>query len=156
MARPRSKIKEICQNSDCTHYLKQTGKDIIKRGINRAGNRQFYCFHCRKYFVETKGTPMYNRKLSERKIKEICKELVDKKGLRKVARSKHVDKNTVSSLLHALASHALQMTNYLVHDLGLKTYEVDELWTFAKKNLKGLNPSTINSLNQAKLLLQRA
>lgn len=99
---------------------------------------------------------MYNRKLSERKIKEICKELVDKKGLRKVARSKHVDKNTVSSLLHALASHALQMTNYLVHDLGLKTYEVDELWTFAKKNLKGLNPSTINSLNQAKLLLQRA
>lgn len=156
MARPRSKIKEVCQNLGCTHYLKQTGKNVIKRGINRAGNRQYYCFHCKKYFVETKGTPMYHRKLSERKIKEICKELVEKKGVRKVAKSEHVDKNTVSSLLHALAAHALQMTNYLVHDLGLKTYEVDELWTFAKKNLKGLSPTTINSLNQAKLLLQRA
>lgn len=156
MARPRSKIKEVCQNSGCTYYLKETGKDIIKRGINRAGNRQYFCFNCNKYFVETKGTPRYNRKLSERKIKEICKELVAKKGVRKVAESKNVDKNTVSSLLHHLASHALQMTNYLVHDLGLKTYEVDELWTFAKKNLKGLNPTTINSLNQAKQLLQHA
>ena len=156
MSRPRTKIKEVCQNKDCTHYLKETGKDIIKRGINRAGNRQYYCCHCKKYFVNTKGTPMYNRKLSERKIKKLCKELVRKNGVRSVAESVNIDKNTVCSYLNILAKHALVMTNYLVHDLRLSAYEVDELWTFIKKNKKNLDLPTINSLNQAKRLLQRA
>ena len=94
--------------------------------------------------------------MSERKIKAICKELVEKKGVRAVERTMHIHRDTVSSLLHALALHAKEMTDYLVHDLGLSTYEVDELWTFVKKNLKGLNPKTINSLNQARQLLQHA
>jgi transposase-like protein len=156
MARPRSKIKEVCQNENCSHFRKEVGKDIIKRGKNSAGHRQYYCFNCEQYFVETKGTPMYNRKLSERKIKAICKELVEKKGIRAVERTMNVHRDTVSALLHDLANHAKDMTNHLVQDLGLSTYEVDELWTFVKKNLKGLSPTTINSLNQAKQSLQLA
>ena len=156
MARPRSKNKVVCQNPECAYYRKETGKDIIKKGFNRAKHRQYLCLHCKTYLVETKGTPLYNRKLSERKIKSICKELVQKKGVRQVAESENVDKNTVSGLLHSLAKHALQMTNYLVHDLGLSAYEVDELWTVVKKKLKRLSPSTIRSLDRAKRLLQRA
>jgi len=155
MARPRSKIKVVCPNKECPYYLKERGKDIIKRGINSAGHRQYYCFHCHKYFVETKGTPMYNRKLSERKVKKLCKELVHKKGVRSVAETVNVDKNTVCSYLEILARHALVMTNYLVHDLGLSAYEVDELWTFIKKNKRDLSPTMISSLNQAKQLLQQ-
>ena len=156
MARPRAKIKEVCQNENCSHYRKEKDKDIIRRGINSAGHKQFFCFHCKKYFVETKGTPLFNRKLSERKIKDICKELVEKKGVRAVERSMHVHRDTISDLLHSLAMHAKEMTLYLVHDLGLSKYEVDELWTFVKKNLKDLSPTTINSLNQAKQSLQLA
>jgi len=156
MARPRSKIKVVCQNEVCSHFQKENGRDIIKRGKNRAGNKQYYCFHCEKYFVETKGTPLYNRKLKERKIKAICKELVEKKGVRAVSRTLHVNKNTVCTLLDDLAKHAIKMTNYLVHDLGLSAYEVDELWTFVKKNKKNLDSKTINSLNQARQLLQHA
>ena len=97
---------------------------------------------------------MYNKKLKERKIKAICKELDEKKGIRAVSRTLNVNKNTVCNLLDDLAKHAIKMTNYLVHDLGLSTYEVDELWTLIKKNKKNLDPKTINSLNQAKQLLQ--
>lgn len=98
---------------------------------------------------------MYNRKLSEKKIIEVCKELVRKNGVRSAAQSVHVDKNTVCSLLRDVAEHALQMTNYLVHDLGLSAYEVDELLTFIKKSKKGLTPTMISSLTQARQQLQR-
>lgn len=156
MARPRSKIKVVCQNETCSYFLKEEGKDIIKRGINRAGHRQYFCFHCRTYFVETKGTPMYNRKISERKIKSICKELVKKKGMRSVAESVNVNKNTICNLLADLAKHALKLTNYLVHDLGLSTYEVDELYTFIKKSKKNLTPQMLKSLDKARQSLQHA
>ena len=156
MARPRSKIKEVCQNNDCSYYRKEKSKDIVKRGKNTAGNQRYFCFHCKSYFVKTKGTPMYRRRMSERKVKAICKELVEKKGIRAVERTMNVHRDTISSLLHDLASHAKEMTQHLVHDLGLSTYEVDEIWTFIKKNLKDLSPATINSLNQAKRSLQLA
>ncbi len=32
MVRPRGEIKVICQNEKCKYYLKEEGKDIIKRG----------------------------------------------------------------------------------------------------------------------------
>lgn len=156
MARPRSKIKEVCQNENCPYYRKEKGNNIIMRGKNIAGHQRYFCFHCNKYFVKTKGTPMYRRRMSEREVKAICKELVEKKGIRAVERTLHVHRDTVSSLLHDLANHAKEMNQHLVKDLGLSTYEVDELWTFVKKNLKGLSPTTINSLNRAKQLLQLA
>ena len=155
MARPRSKIKTVCQNNTCSHYQKENGKNIIKRGFNTAGHQRYYCFNCNQYSVETKGTPLYQKKLSERKIKAICKDLVEKRGIRAVERAQHVHRDTVSKLLHDVAFHAKDMTNHLVHDLGLSTYEVDEILTFIKKNLKNLSPKTINSLNQAKLQLQQ-
>lgn len=156
MARSRSKINEVCQNENCSHYRKEKGKDIIKRGKNNAGHQRFFCFHCNKYSVKTKGTPMYRRRMSERKVKAICKELVEKKGIRAVERTMHVHRDTISGLLHDLAVHAKEMNQHLVQDLGLSAYEVDELWTFVKKNLKDLSPTTIHSLNQAKQWLQLA
>jgi len=83
--------------------------------------------------------------LSERKIKEICKELVEKKGVRAISRTHNVNKNTICSLLNDLANHAVEMTKYLVHDLDLKTYEVDEILTFVKKNKKHLSQKQIYS-----------
>jgi len=156
MARPRGKMLVVCQNKNCLYYLKETGKNIIKRGFNRAKHRQYFCFNCNQYFVETKGTPLYQKKLSERKIKDICKELVEKKGVRAISRTHNVNKNTVCSLLSSLANHAIIMTNYLVHDLKLNTYEVDEILTYVKKNKKNLSQKQIYSLNRARQQLQHA
>jgi transposase-like protein len=156
MARPRGKISVVCQNENCSHYQKETGKNIIKRGFNRAKHRQYFCFNCNQYFVETKGTPLYQRKLKEQKIKSICRELVEKKGVRAISRTHHVNKNTVSDLLDDLANHAIQMTEYLVKDLKLSTYEVDEILTFVKKNKKHLTVKQIYSLNQARQQLRHA
>lgn len=155
MARPRGKIKVVCQNEKCTHYRREEGKDIIKRGTNRAGHRQYFCFHCNKYFTETKGTPLYNRKMSERKIKAICKELVEKKGVRAIERTHSVHRDTVSRLIDDVATHAVAMSKYLVHDLGLGVYEADEILTFIKKSKKRLTRTQQSSLDEARQLLRQ-
>ena len=155
MARPKSKISVVCQNKKCLLFLKEMGKDIVKRGKNTAGHQRFFCNNCKHYFVETKGTPLYNRKIKEYKIKAICKEIVETGGIRSTERKVHVHRDTITRIINALGEHALQITNYLVHDLDLSVYEVDELWTFIKKSRKDLSPTTINSLNQAKQLLQQ-
>ena len=155
MARPKTHSKAVCQNPNCIFFRKETGKDITKQGKNYAGHQRFLCKHCNVVFVETKGTPLYQKKLSEKKIKAICKELVEKKGIRAVERTLHVHRDTVGNLLKGLAEHALSMTNYMVHDLGLSTYEVDEIWTFVKKNKKNLSEKTMNSLSAMKPLSRR-
>ena len=155
MARPRVKNKAVCQNESCSYFRKEVGKDITRQGKNYACHQRFLCKHCNVVFVETKGTPLYQKKLSERKIKELCKELVRKNGVRSAAKRVNVNKNTACAYLDTLANHALELTNHLVNDLGLGAYEVDELLTFVKKRKKNLTPTMIASLTQAKQQLQR-
>lgn len=156
MARLRSKNKAVCQNKDCSYFRREKGKDIVKRGTNTAGHQRFYCNHCRRYLVETKGTPLYNRKLSERKIKQICKEFVETRGIRATERMVHVHRDTISRLLKDLGGHAREMSNYLVHDLGLSTYEVDEIWAIVKKNRDARSMTKMSSLDKERLLSRPA
>ena len=156
MARPATKNKAVCQKSQCSFFRNERGKDITKQGRNYAGHQRFLCKHCNKSFAETKGTPLYQKKLSERKIIQICKELVEKKGIRAVERTLGVHRDTICNLLNDVANHALAMTNHMVHDLGLSTYEADEILTIVKKNKKNLTKKQIYSLNQAKRQLQQS
>lgn len=146
MARPKSKNNATCQNKKCLFFQKEKNKDITRQGKNYAGHMRFLCKHCNTYFVDTKGTPLYRRRLSERKIKQLCKELVEKKGVRAVARTININKNTISSYLSAFAEHAKEVSKYFIKDLGLSTYEVDEFWTFVKKNKKNLSKTARKNL----------
>jgi len=148
MARPRGKIKTVCQNKKCGFFRKESGKDIVKRGFNRAGTQRYYCNHCQKYFVERSGTPLYRRRLSSQKVKRLCLLLVEKNGIRAISRITHLNKNTVVDWLDNLAAHAKEMTDYLVHDLDLNTYEVDEFWTFIKKTKRKMSTQAQNGLSK--------
>lgn len=147
MSRPKSKISVVCQNKNCSFYQKEQGKDITKQGKNYAGHQRYLCKHCHVAFVETKGTPLYCRKFDERKIKQLCKELVEKKGIRAVERTMHIHRDTIGSYLSALAEHAVMISKYMTTDLKLSAYEVDEIWTFVKKNKKKLSPIARKNLN---------
>ncbi len=146
MARPRSKIKAVCENKNCLHYHKNKNKDIVKIGKSEQGVQRFFCHYCKKSFVETKGTPLYNRKLSKDKILLLCKELVERKGLRAVQRTTGIHRDTVGNYLTAFAEHAVKISSYLTKDLGLTTHEMDEFWTFIKKNKKKLSAEARKNL----------
>ena len=139
MARPRSKIDTACQNPNCKYYLKEEGKDILKRGKNRAGHQQYYCNHCRKWFVETVNTPLYHKHLSKSEVIQICKHLVEKNGIRSIERITGHHRDTISRLLEDLGIHAAYMNDILLNEVQLGQFEVDEMWSFIKKNRKKLS-----------------
>ena len=146
MARPRSNIKTVCQNERCSYFRKEEGKDIIKKGKNYAKHQRFLCQHCTVVFVDTKGTPLYRRKLSEKKIKNLCEELVETKGIRALERTVKIHRDTIGSYLSAFAEHAKEMSKYLTKNVGLSAHELDEFWTFVKKNKKKLSPIAMKNL----------
>jgi transposase-like protein len=156
MARPRKNHKVVCQNNKCGYYRLEIGKDIIARGINKAGHRQYKCLYCNTYFTDTKGTPLFNLKTPERKVKEICTEFMEGKGIRSIERKVHIHRDTICTILDKLGKHAKELTEYLVHDLKLSTYEVDELFATIQKKRKGLSQREMNSLAEARKSLQHA
>ncbi len=139
MARPRDKIEITCQNPDCKYYMKQEGKDILKRGKNRAGHQQYYCNHCHTWFVETANTPLYHKHLSKEDIIQICKHLVEKNGIRSIERITGIHRDTIGHLLEELALHAEYVNDILMNEIKLGQFEVDEMWTTIKKNRRKLS-----------------
>ena len=139
MARPRSKSDITCQNPMCRYFLKEKGKDIVKRGRNRAGHQQYYCNHCCRWFVETANTPLYRKHMPESEIIDICKHLVEKNGIRSIERITGHHRDTIGRLLEDMAEHAERMNDYLIRNLKLTPFECDELWSVVKKNRRRLS-----------------
>lgn len=139
MARPRGEIKVVCQNEKCRFYLKEEGKDIIKRGKYRTGHQRYFCKHCKTFFMETKGTPLYHKHLSISEIVDICKHLVEKNGIRSIERITGHHRDTIGQLLEDLALHAEMVNSILLQEVKLEQFEVDEMWTFIKKNKRKLS-----------------
>ncbi len=100
--------------------------------------------------METKGTPLYRRRLSEEEITQICKLLVEKNGIRSIERITGHHRDTIGRLLEDLAEHAEKMNEYLITNVGLSPMECDELWSMVKKNRKKL--STMAQLNLKKVM----
>jgi len=140
MARPRGKIEVTCQNPKCSYYLIEKGKDIIKRGKYRTGHQRYYCKHCSTFFMETKGSPLYRKHLSKEEIIQICKHLVEKNGIRSIERITGHHRDTIGRLLEDLAKHAAMVNDFLLNEVKLDSFELDELWTMVKKNKRMLSP----------------
>jgi len=150
MTRPRGKIDAVCQNRKCRYYLKENGKDIIRSGVYKTtGHQRYYCIHCGAYFMETKGTPLYRKHLSEKEITNICKHLVERNGIRSIERLTNHHRDTVGNLLEDMAEHAEKVNLFLTKNLGLSDYECDEFWTFVKKSKRKLTPIAEINLKKA-------
>jgi len=148
MGRIRNKNNAVCENKECCYFHTKKNKDVVRIGKSRQGVQRFLCKKCNKSFVETKGTPLYNRKLSRDKILLLCKELVERKGLRAVQRTTGIHRDTVGNYLSIFAEHAVSVSSYLTKDLGLTTHEMDEFWTFIKKKKKSLIAKKMKNLKQ--------
>jgi len=146
MARSRSIIDITCQNQKCRYFLVDDGKDILKRGKNTAGHQRYYCNHCETWFVETTNTPLYHKHLSKSEIIQICKHLVEKNGIRSIERITGHHRDTISRLLEDMAYHAKMMNEFLLKDVELGQFEVDELWSFIKKNKRRLSREAQNQI----------
>jgi transposase-like protein len=151
---PNSKLevdpqKEFCSNPNCRDYGKRDAGNIVKYGHYRNGRQRFKCKTCGRVFVETKNTVFYNRKLSEDQIIMICKLLVERNGIRAIERIMEIHRDTVSNVVEDLARHAREVTDFLIKNVGLTEVQVDEMWSFVKKNKRKLTGEMVTQIDMA-------
>ncbi len=140
---------QICLNPDCPDYRKKKIGHIIKKGFNAKGNQMFKCKICGVRFPETKGTVFYNRHLKEEQIIMVCKLLVEKNGVRAIERITGIHRDTISNVIEDLARHAREVTDLLIKNVGLTQIQVDEMWSFVKKNKRKLNREMLDQIEMA-------
>jgi len=72
---------------------------------------------------------------------EIIEHLMEGNGVRPASRLCRVSRNTIASLLLAVARGATWLHNRLVRDLDVVHIEADELHSFVKKRVKNITPA---------------
>ena len=138
----------FCQNKSCRTYGKKRLGNLCSNGHDRNGARKLLCKDCGKSFNETKGTPFYGKHLSKREIIKISKQFVEKTSLRGVARATGHHLDTIRNLASDVAEHCYDVTAFLIKDVKLGTYEIDEFWSFVKKNKKKLSKKSLETMNR--------
>ena len=148
MPRKPKKLNISCHNKNCRAYNKVKLGNIILYGHKMNGTRNYKCTECGKQFVRTKGTPFYWRKMKKKEIIYICKLFVEKLSFRAIARVTGHKLDTIANLARDIAVHCEAVTDWLLHDVGLTPIEVDEMWSYVKKNKKKLPISTQKTMNR--------
>jgi hypothetical protein len=92
------------------------------------------------------NTPLYHKHLSKDKIIQICKHLVEKNSIRSIERITGHHRDTIGRLLEDMACHAEMMNEFLLKDVELGQFEVDEIWSFIKKNKRRLSKEARNQI----------
>ena len=151
--RKPSKLNIACPNNKCRFFNKKFKENIVKNGRKKNKLRNYKCTSCGKQFVETFGTLLYHKKMKKKEIAKICDLFVEKISFRGVARATHHKLDTIRNLAEDMANHAKAANNFMLYDLNLNVIEVDEIWTFVKKNKKNLERTIINSVNREMRIL---
>ena len=138
MSRPRVSNDKVCPNQSCKFFKKIEGKDIRKQGCNKAGHQRYQCMHCNKFFVETINTPMYHRHISEEDLILIGKLLVEKMGNRPISRVTGFALDTIAGIINDIILHAAEFNELMKGKAKVGPVELDEMWTFVKKNKRTL------------------
>lgn len=149
MPKKRRKLDVFCQNPNCGCFNKKDLKNIVRNGKKANGTQNYKCTECGVSFVRTKGTMFYHKKLSKKEIVNLCRHLVETNSFRGVARATQHNKNTVCSYVEQIAKHCEQANDILIHDVKLGTHEIDEFWSFVKKNKKTLPRNFSQTLSKA-------
>ena len=140
---------QICLNENCPDYRKKNKVHITKKAFNAKGKQMFKCKTCGIRFPESKGTVFYKRHLTDEQIILICKLLVEKNSIRTIERIMEIHRDTISSVINDLATHAREVTDFLITNVGLSHIEVDEMWSFVKKKKRKLTKEMLDQINLA-------
>jgi len=127
-----------CPNEYCEKHGDIDGGNIVfrrKYGKKESQNL-FACNACKKTFSERKGTPFFGFHLPEEKIFTIIRCLVEGNGTRATARICGVHRDTVTKIIRLFGAHAKKVSQCFLKNYPLKECQLDEMWSFIKKNKK--------------------
>jgi transposase-like protein len=138
---PKPKYLDItCPNAKCKQYGKKGLGNVVSNGTYRTKStgkaRLFLCRTCGKAFSSRTGTAFFDLRSPRKKVLMGLRLLAEGLGLRSTSRVLEIKLDTIRRWLATAALHCEQVSDMLVQDLNLSQVQVDELWTFVKKNTK--------------------
>jgi transposase-like protein len=138
---PKPKYLDVtCPNAKCRQYGKKGLGNVVSNGTYRTRStgkaRLFLCRTCGKAFSSRTGTAFFGLRSPKKKVLMGLKLLAEGLGLRGTSRVLEVKLDTIRGWLATAALHCEQVSDILLRDLRLSQVQVDELWTFVKKNTK--------------------
>ncbi len=138
---PKPKYLDIvCPNPKCKQYDKKGLGNVVSNGTYRTRStgkaRLFLCRTCGKAFSSRSGTAFFDLRSPRKKVLMGLRLLAEGLGLRGTSRVLEIKLDTIRRWLATAALHCEQVSDMLVRDLNLSQVQVDELWTFVKKNTK--------------------
>jgi transposase-like protein len=138
---PKPKYLDItCPNPKCRQYGKKGLGNVVSNGTYRTKStgkaRLFLCRSCGKAFSSRTGTAFFDLRSPRKKVLMGLRLLAEGLGLRSTSRVLEIKLDTIRRWLATAALHCEQVSDMLVRDLNLSQVQVDELWTFVKKNTK--------------------
>ena len=142
----RKCLNEPCPNSECARY--QKSKDVVKRGRNRARHQQFLCRSCGHWFVETHGTPLYYKNLSQDAVVRICRLLSEGYSIRSIEGATGHHRDTVGRLVRDLALQPEWTTNMLRKKHDWSWNRIASFWEQVLVSKKTLSPEVREALER--------
>jgi transposase-like protein len=138
---PKPKYLDVtCANPKCRRYDQKGFGNVVSNGTYRTRStgkaRLFLCRTCGKAFSSRSGTAFFNLRTPKKKVLMGLHLLAEGLGLRGTSRVLETKLDTARRWLAVAALHCEQVSDMLLRDLKLSQVQVDELWTFVKKNTK--------------------
>lgn len=131
-----------CDNAFCP-YFGRTGAHNIK--VYSYAERRFYCTTCQRTFSADKGTFFETLRTPRPLLLDVVAMLVERNSLRAISRIKHCKVDAVLHWLDLAGQQAATVSRHFIRGLRLQQAQIDELWTFIKKNSRTCNRATRRS-----------
>jgi transposase-like protein len=120
-----------CDNKFCVDFGKIGYKNIK---VYSYAERRYYCVTCGQTFNFDKGNFFETLRTKRVVLLDAVALLVERNSLRAISRVKHSAPNTVLHWLDLAGQQAAAVSKHFVKGLHLTQAQIDELWTFVKKN----------------------
>ena len=128
-----------CDNASCPHCGK-IGADNIK--MHSYAERRLRCTTCHRTFSADKGTFFETLRTPRAILLDVVAMLVERNSLRAVSRIKHCKADAVLHWLDLAGQHGAAVNRHFIRDVHPTQVQVDELWSFVKKNKRICNQVT--------------
>jgi transposase-like protein len=123
--------QQWCDNEQCGSFGKLDAGNIK---VYSHKEHRYYCTSCLKTFSFDRGTFFEGMRKDRQLILDAIGMLVERCSLRAISRIKHCKADSVLHWLDMAGQHAAAINEHFIHSLDLTQVQIDELWTFVKKN----------------------
>ena len=127
--------KYFCPNNECPDYgIRGQGNIGTSGHYGKEQRLLLRCRTCGKRFSVNRSTPFFRLHLKAEVIRQIVTALAKGCTIRATAEIVGVSKDTVWRVFDRASRHCRKIVDNLLRDLHLEECQLDELWSFVKKN----------------------